>query len=1321
MNTTRVLLTCLLMVFWAGSAAAQDLIQQSETGPLASEAPSLRFEHLKMADGLAQQSLNDMMQDSQGFLWFATQGGLHRYDGYSFKVYSKVPFDTTSLPTSYVWGVAEAANGDIWVANDAAGVSRLDRATDTFTTYRHDPADSTSLSSDGTAFVYEDSRGDVWVGTFSEGFNRMRADAPGRFEHFRHDPDDPTTLGSDDVFFITEDTEGFVWVGSGNGTNRINPFTGEVTRYLHEPGVETRYRSPQNVVSHYHPPGEASVAWLATGRGLARLDVASGEVERFPIITPADASENLLHEIVPDPDQPDILWVAGPRIGLARFDVRTETYTVYEPDERDPNSLSSSFVQTLFLDRTGTVWVGTGDQGLSHFNVGAVNFAHLRHDSADRNSIAQGTVWGMYEDRGGHLWVSTATTIGLGALSRVDLVTGDVTRYESQGNGDAGIFSNPIYGIVEDDEGRVWVGGTERIARIDPTTGAVLSIDTPGRRYANLERSINDPNIIWGVGLGETGLTRLDLRTETVEHITLNVEGLPREPFIADMVEWTDGTLWLASRDGLIRRDPDGEATLVAAHDPADPTTIASNALVALLESERDPGALWIATIDGGISRYDIATGTATHHVNTANGLPNDTIYALMEDDSGTFWLSTNGGLVNYNPETEDIRVYGLDDGLIALEYSEFAFAKGAGGVLYFGSNFGVTAFIPERLSINTVAPQVALTDFKLFNESVKVGSDSPLQAALADTEAITLRHDQNEVTFDFVGLHFADPEQNTYAYRLDGFDADWVEAGTQRTSTYTNLAPGTYTFRAKAANGDGVWNEEGVSLELTILPPWWQTWWAYLIYGGLLAGAVYGGAQLLRKRVEAQERAQAQVRELEQARQLEKTHALLEQSHSIVASINQETSFRRLLHTILTEARAIPGVEKATALVYAPEHEVFTFRATVGWDLEQIQQIRLTEAEAEARYIHQAEEVAEDIFVAKDLEQRAGNERFAAFGLPASFMVLRIRTDGRTTGYFIFDNMTRPDAFDARDVELLEGLREHVRSAFIKTQLLEHLRDRNDAISAQSADLERAVHHLKETQAQLVQQEKMASLGALTAGIAHEIKNPLNFINNFAEVNEELTDELREDLEDHPDVLSKLGDLLVDLKQNAAMIARHGKRADGIVKSMMAHARSDSGEKRSVDLNALVAEHVDLAYHGKRATTPDFSIEITRQLSDEVGSVAVIPQDLGRVVLNLVGNAFDAMLEAQTPEPTVTVSTERQNGHVAIRVSDNGPGMPEAVREKVFEPFFTTKPAGSGTGLGLSLSYDIVTQGHGGTMRVESASGKGTTFSVVLPTEHTS
>ncbi len=296
-----------------------------------------------------------------------------------------------------------------------------------------------------------------------------------------------------------------------------------------------------------------------------------------------------------------------------------------------------------------------------------------------------------------------------------------------------------------------------------------------------------------------------------------------------------------------------------------------------------------------------------------------------------------------------------------------------------------------------------------------------------------------------------------------------------------------------------------------------------------------------------------------------------------------------------------------------------------------------------------------------------------------------------------------------------LGALADHFNSM---TQSLRRYNQEMEAlVEERTAALNQSLDHLKATQAQLVQQEKMASLGQLTAGIAHEIKNPLNFINNFAEVNEELADELQ-------DALAKgetVDDIIADLKQNAAVIAQHGKRADGIVKSMMAHAREGKGEREAVNLNALIDEHVELAYHGKRAQVPEFSVTIERAYDEAVGTAEVIPQDFGRVILNLIGNAFDAVLEhaAQVNghhEPVVRVSSRRKEGGVEVRVADNGPGMSDAVRAKVFEPFFTTKPTGSGTGLGLSLSYDIITQGHGGTMTVESDEGAGAAFIVTLP-----
>ena len=287
--------------------------------------------------------------------------------------------------------------------------------------------------------------------------------------------------------------------------------------------------------------------------------------------------------------------------------------------------------------------------------------------------------------------------------------------------------------------------------------------------------------------------------------------------------------------------------------------------------------------------------------------------------------------------------------------------------------------------------------------------------------------------------------------------------------------------------------------------------------------------------------------------------------------------------------------------------------------------------------------------------------------------------------------------------------------------------RQAQEQASRYAESLERSLHDLRVAQDRLVQQEKLASLGQLTAGIAHEIKNPLNFVNNFSELAVELTDELDEEIEANlgrplNDVAGEFRILLGDLKLNASKIREHGQRADGIVRAMMQHARGEEGQREAVDLNALIEEYVALAYHGQRAQVADFNVEIETDLDEEVGEVEVVPQEIGRVLLNLLGNAFDAVhgqrQRADGPyTPKVSVSTRQVDNAVEIRVADNGPGIQKNLRRKIFEPFFTTKPTGSGTGLGLSLSYDIVTHGHGGTLAVKSEEGQGAAFIVTLPT----
>jgi signal transduction histidine kinase len=767
------------------------------------------------------------------------------------------------------------------------------------------------------------------------------------------------------------------------------------------------------------------------------------------------------------------------------------------------------------------------------------------------------------------------------------------------------------------------------------------------------------------------------------------------------------GFIWMGTQNGgVVRLDPQSGKTTTWTHDPNDPGSLTNNMVTCITERAREPGVLWVTT-QAGLNRLDVK-GNVIRHFTERDGLPNNFIYGALEDEQGRLWMSTNQGISRFDPETETFRNYGLEIGLQDLEFNGGAFHKSRSGELFFGGVNGLNAFYPNELSENLNAPTVALVDLKLFNKSVRESDAVHLDKPLTDTKELRLDYRQSDLTFDFVALHYVNPEKNEFAYKLEGHDDDWVYIGKQRSATFTNLEPGEYTFRVKAANSDGVWNEEGASIHIVIDPPFWQTWWFRILAVLGIAGVLVGGFRLRVRQIEARNKAlEGEVDK--RTVQLRESNEQLEQSATIVEAINQETSFRRLLTKILEEARVIPGVEKATALVYMPAERVFRVRASSGWDVEQMQEILLPPDKARMRYVEQAENVAEDIFVAKDVAERSGSEELADYGHVASFLVLRVRVEEEVVAYLVFDNLSDKDAFDRRDVELLERLREHIRSAFIKTRILE--------------DLQTTLTDLRSTQDRLVQSEKLASLGQLTAGIAHEIKNPLNFVNNFSEMSSELTDELEEEVakrKEHlpEDFVDELEGILDGLRINAKKIAEHGRRADSIVQNMLAHSQSGEGEKHLADLNGLVEEYINIAYLGWQSRGNDLDIAIATDFDNRIGRVEIVPQEMGRVFVNLLTNAFDALKElgSSNGAPKVSVSTLRTPRTVEVKVSDNGPGIPENMQAKIFEPFFTTKPTGSGTGLGLSMSYDIVTKGHGGSIDVETEEGKGTTFIVRLP-----
>jgi len=326
--------------------------------------------------------------------------------------------------------------------------------------------------------------------------------------------------------------------------------------------------------------------------------------------------------------------------------------------------------------------------------------------------------------------------------------------------------------------------------------------------------------------------------------------------------------------------------------------------------------------------------------------------------------------------------------------------------------------------------------------------------------------------------------------------------------------------------------------------------------------------------------------------------------------------------------------------------------------------------------------------------------------------------------GTWIVTRKQRKELIKARQKAIEEEQNNKVISA-MKAQLEVQVAERTAELTKQKEELENALDELKATQTQLIQSEKMASLGELTAGIAHEIQNPLNFVNNFSEVNKELITEMKHEIDSGN--LSEAKNIARDIQDNEEKITFHGKRADAIVKSMLQHSRTSSGKKEPTDINALADEYLRLAFHGLRAKDKSFNAKFETDFDDRIGQINIVQQDIGRVLLNLINNAFYSVsekLRKDIPgyEPTITVTTKKigdqPNTRVEIRVADNGNGVPKKVLDKIFQPFFTTKPTGLGTGLGLSLSYDIITRGHGGELKVETKDGEGAEFIIILPTQ---
>jgi PAS domain S-box-containing protein len=801
------------------------------------DGKGLRFTRLSTDEGLSQTRVIQIVQDDQGFMWFGSQYGLNRYDGYTFKVFKHEPGRTSSLSGVFIYSLFKDRTGTLWVGCDEF-LDKFDPVTETFTHYRIDTTGAQGETVPVTN-ISQDHTGRLWLST-SRGLYRFDP-STGRIIRYRHDPNNPSSLSSDDIRTTGEDREGTFWVGTSEGLDAFDRDTEKVT--LHVP--------LQNLsgTSFYEDRFGAFWIFQITGGGLAVFDRKTNTLTHYSFHEGHLSDALMTGAMTMLEDRDGTLWFGTFGDGLVKFDRQERKFIRYRNDPANPDSLGEDNVATLFQDREGNIWAGLHMMAPNRFSTRPPLFEKFKHEPGNPNSLSGTMVNGIHEDREGILWISA-----INALNRVDRKTGQYTFY---GTAVSGVSPRPT-AIIEDRLGFLWVGSDNHgLTRFDPKTGLFRTFrHSPTERFSLSSDRITGLFIDHAGTLWATTHNGLDRFDPATSHFTVHkLDQQSAAQIDIEVKEDPQAALWIGTHSsGLERFDPaTGRFTASYKHNANDPTSL-SNDRVNSVHFDHS-GTMWVGTQEG-LDKFDPRTGKFKTYYEQ-DGLSGNGVSCILEDERGRLWLSTNNGLSVFDPSRQTFKNYSVADGLPGADLTGWgACFKSASGEMFFGGFSGGVAFHPDKVVDSPYIPPVVLTDFRLFDRHVTVGTGFPLSKSIGYSSALSLSHDQKIFSLEFSALSYFNPATNRYRYKLDGLDRQWHEVGSnQRLVTYTTLPAGVYTFRVQGATSRGDWSEPGLELRVEILPPWWNTWWFRALCAAAFLGLLWSLYQVRIQRVRRQEK----------------------------------------------------------------------------------------------------------------------------------------------------------------------------------------------------------------------------------------------------------------------------------------------------------------------------------------------------------------------------------------------------------------------------------------------------------------------------------
>jgi len=832
---------------------------------LFAQSVSPKFKRLTTYDGLSQGHVSAILKDHTGFMWFATDGGLNKYDGYKFTVYKNDADKTTGIGSNFVYDVLEDNTGTLW-AGTANGLDKFDREKDVFTHYY--PGNAVTVRN-----IFQDSRKSLWLGT-NVGLYLFNP-ATGLFTCYRHNEENENSLSDDFIYRITEDDKGELWIATKDGLNRFNPRTGLFLCYRNEPGnsksigadwIKTVYKDSKGNI------------WAGTqGSGISLFNRKDNSFVNF---RHNDANSNSIshNDILSFAEGNDgKLWVGTENGGISVFDYTANAFTCYQYNLNDITSLSNNSVYSLYRDDIGNIWAGTWSGGVNLLPRYGDKFRHYKQISNDKKSLSSNIILSIAGDSSGNIWIGTDG----GGLNRFDRKSQTFSSYRHDSKNKNSVSSDYVLSIVEVEPGILGIGYHRGGFDLFNTTTGVFTHHLPEKDNPN-SLSVLTVNVVLKDHEGELWLGTwgggLNLYERKSNRFTF-YQNNPRDSnsissnFIHSIHEDKDGNILVGTELGLDMIDRKTNRFIHYRNQAGNNRSLNDNMVESMLEDHA--GNTWIGT-GGGLHLFDRKNKVFTAYTEK-DGLANNMMYSMLEDGHGNFWVSSNKGLTKFNPGTKLCRNYSTTDGLQGDEFKARCAYKAPDGEMFFGGPNGFNVFYPDSIRDNDFVPPVFITDFHLFNKQVIAGDKNAiLQQGISETKEINLSYNQSVFTFEFAALNYNLPEKNQYAYKLEGFDKDWNPVANKRTATYTNLDGGEYIFRVIGSNNDGLWNKKGASLRIIITPPFWQTLWCKLvllisIIGGAFAFYLYRINIIKKQKKELQRRVREQTGQLVQVNEAER------------------------------------------------------------------------------------------------------------------------------------------------------------------------------------------------------------------------------------------------------------------------------------------------------------------------------------------------------------------------------------------------------------------------------------------------------------------